>query len=273
MNDPNAKRKFDQALKALNQADFPGAIEILEEVVVEEPKNAEAWCQLGVCYLETRQPDLAIEALTRAVRAAPEHATAHYLLGNASGATGRLERAAACYRRALEIDAHHSKAEEFLIKTESLLESRDHFRAGLKLLYSAEPSTPDLNQALRELAQSVAIFPESPARENLIDCARGIVARMTEQPIPVEVTPELETWAKACERGYQCVRFKNWVGARAAYDEALDYRAGDAFVHHALGFCFVESREIDDAVRAWLRVLELDSAYDFTRFGRVQALR
>lgn len=273
MQNSDPKGQFALAMRALGQADFPTAIEILEEVVVEEPENAEAWCQLGVCYLETRQPDLAIEALTRAVSASPQHSLAHYLLGNANGATGQLERAAACYRRALEIDPGHSKAEEFLIKTEALLESREHFRAGLKMLYSAEPSIADLNRALRELAQSVAIFPESPARESLIDCAKKLLGRRAEQSVRIEITPELENWAKTCERGYQCILFKNWVGARIAYDETLGYRVGDAFVHHALGFCFVELGEIDDAVRAWLRVLELDPGYDFTRFGRVRPVR
>ena len=49
-------------------------------------------------------------------------------------------------------------------------------------------------------------------------------------------------WAAACERGFQCMRFKNWVGAQAAYEEALTYRVGDAFVHQALGFSFLELR-------------------------------
>ncbi len=262
--------KFERALDAVNRADFPTAIEMLGEVVVEDSENAEAWRQLGVCYLETSQPDLAIEALTRALRCDPGHATTHYILGNAYGSTGQLERAAACYRRALEIEPNHAKAEEFLIKAESLLESREHFRTGLKLLYSAEPSAADLNQALRELVQSTAIFDASPARENLLECARKLLALKTEWTIPVAVTPEREKWASACERGFQCVQFNNWVGARAAYDEALSYRAGDAFVHQALGFSFAELGETDNAVRAWLRVLELNPTYDFTRFGRVK---
>ena len=265
------KGKLARAMEALSRTDFPAAIELLSEVVIEDADNAEGWCHLGVCYLETGRPDLALEALTRAVKADPRHATAHYLLGNAYGTTGQLEKAAACYRRALEVEPHHAKAEEFLIRTESLLESREHYRNGLKLLYSAEPTAGDLNQALRELVQSAAIFDGSPARDNLLECARKLLALKTELPVPVEVTPELENWARACERGYQCVEFKNWVGARAAYDEALVYRAQDAFVHHALGFSFIELGEIGDAVRAWLRVFELEPRYDLTRFGRVQS--
>jgi tetratricopeptide (TPR) repeat protein len=265
--------RFARALEALGQADFPAAISLLEELVVEDSANAHAWSQLGVCYLETQRPSDAVEALSRAVQAAPMDAHAHYLLGNACGSLGQLDRAAACYRRALELDPHHPKAEEFLIKVESLIESRDHYRTGLSLLYSQDPSPRDLNRSLRELILSVAIFENSPARDSLPDCARRLRDLQQEGPLPQEITPELQPWAAACERGFQCMRFKNWAGAQAAYEEALTFRVGDAFVHQALGFCFIELGEIDNAVRAWLRALELDSHCDFTHFARIQRAR
>ena len=106
--------------------------------MVEDSANARAWSQLGVCYLETQRPSDAVEALSRAVQAAPMDAQAHYLLGNACGSLGQLDRAAACYRRALELDPRHAKAEEFLMKVESLIESREHYRTGLSLLFSAQ---------------------------------------------------------------------------------------------------------------------------------------
>lgn len=261
--------RLAKAKEALSQADFPSAIDLLENLVGEDPSNGGAWRDLGVCYLETQQPDRALEALTRAIHIVPEDATAHYLLGNACGSVGQLERAAACYRRALEIDPHHAKAEEFLVKAESLLESREHYRRGLKLLYSSQPSVQDLNQALRELAQSVVFFQGSPARDNLLKCARKLLALKQEWIIPLQAVAEIEPWAAACQRGYHCVSFCNWVGAQAAYEEALRYRTRDAFVHHALGFSFAELGELDDALRAWLRTIELDPNYDFTRFGRV----
>jgi tetratricopeptide (TPR) repeat protein len=265
--------KFNRAMDALTRTDFPAAIELLSDVVVENSANAEAWCQLGICYLETGQFDYALEALSRAAKTDPTHATAHYLMGNAYGSIGQLDTAGACYRRALEIDPAHAKAEEFLIKTESLLESREHYRAGLKLLYSTGPSPADLNAALRDLVQSVAIFDRSPARDNLLECAREIFKSRRELVVPVKMTPELEQWARACERGFQCVHFGNWLGTRAAYEEALNYRVQDAFVHHGLGFSFVELGEPLDAVRGWLRVLELDPNYDFACFGRVLRLQ
>lgn len=268
-----SEHRLARALQALGQADFLAAISLLEELVVENPANAQAWSQLGVCYLETQRPSDAREALSRAVEAAPIDAPAHYLLGNACGSLGQLERAAACYRRALQIDPHHAKAEEFLIKVESLIESREHYRAGLSLLYAPNPSSEDLNRSLRELALSVAIFENSPARDNLQDCARRLLDLQQEWALPREITPELQSWAAACERGFHCLRFKNWAGAQAAYEEALTYRVGDAFVHQALSFSFIELGEIDNAVRAWLRALELDSTCDFTHLARIQRVR
>ncbi|MGH9356021.1 MAG: tetratricopeptide repeat protein, partial [Terriglobia bacterium] len=106
----------------------------------------------------------------------------------------------------------------------------------------------------------------------LRECSRKLFALRREFAVAASGV-EFRLWARACERGYQCIQFGNWVGAREAYGEALELKGREAFVHHALGFCFVELGETDDAVRAWLRVSELDSNYDFTRFGRApQAL-
>lgn len=265
--------RLSRALSAFQRADFPAAIGLLEELLADDSENAGAWTHLGVCYLETQRPSDALEALSRAVGVAPQDASAHYLLGNAYGTLGQLDRAAACYRRALELDPQHRQAEDFLMKVESLIESRDHYRTGLSLLFSANPSRDDLNRSLRELILSVAVFGNSPARDNLQDCARRLQALRYESPLPMKITPELKPWADACERGFQCMRFKNWIGAQVAYDEALSYRAGDAFVHQALGFSFVELGELENAVRAWLRVMELDAHCDFAQLTRIERVK
>src|ERR1039458_3032629 len=270
VTDIKPEDRLAHALEAVERADFPDAISLLEELVLEDSQNASAWSQLGVCYLETQRPADALEALTRAASAAPSDAQTHYLLGNACGSMGQLDRAADCYRRALELDPHHAKAEEFLMKVESLLESREHYRTGLGLLHSANPSPGDLNRCIRELTLSVAIFENSPARDNLQDASRLLLGLQKEWPLPMEITPELQPWAAACERGYQCMHFKNWIGAQTAYEEALSYRVADAFVHQALGFSFIELGEIDNAVQAWLRAMEMDSDCDFTRLPAMQ---
>src|SRR3954453_24150555 len=99
MVNQDSKWKLARAVEAVNRTGFPGAIEILSDLLGNDEQNAKAWCQLGVCYLETAQPDFALEALTRAVRYDPGHTTAPSLLGNTYGTMGPLERLWACYRR------------------------------------------------------------------------------------------------------------------------------------------------------------------------------
>ena len=133
--------RLARALEALGQADFPAAISLLEELVVEDsaecPGLEPAWRVLPGDPAAFRRLGSPYPA---PLQAAPMDAQTHYLLGNACGSMGQLDRAAACYRRALELDPHHAKAEEFLMKVESLLESREHYRTGLSLLYSSNPS-------------------------------------------------------------------------------------------------------------------------------------
>jgi len=265
------QQKLAQATDATHQKRLAAAIALLNEAAADEPENAAVWRQLGRAYLDAEKPADAIDALTRSLQLDPGDATAHCLLGNAYGTMCDLEKAAACYRRALEIEPRHPEAEELLIKTESLLESRVHYHAGLKLLYSASADAQDLNQAMRELLQSIVVFEGSPAHDNLLECARQVETLRSDWEVPIAVTPQLILWAEACRAGFRCAVLKRWSEAREAYRQALGYRSEDAFVQHALGFVLAELGEIDAAARAWLRTLEIDRDYDFTQFGRVRS--
>lgn len=259
---------FDRAWEAFHRADFRAAREALHSLVEAEPRNGEAWLQLGLCYLELHQLALAIEAFARALTLDPDCALAHCYLGTAHAAAGELERASACYRHALELEPELAPAEQYLIQTESLLASRSHYMAGLRLLYSTQPSPADLNQALRELLDSVICFKDSPARQNLPECARRLLVAKCAWTPPGRGPSQHPGWAAACRRGVESLWRGEWRAARAAYAEALKFRPDHAFVYHALGFCRIELGDVDGAIGDWMRTLELDPGYDFRRFGR-----
>jgi tetratricopeptide (TPR) repeat protein len=261
--------EFERALAAFNQADFPAAIGILSDLAAREPASGEVWLQLGICHLKAHQPDEAARALAQAVKAEPHRASAHFFLGTACGAAGDLERASACLRRALELDPSLARADRYLLQVESLLESRARYLAGCRLLYSSGQTAADLNQALRQLIESSAIYENSPARDNLRECARKLLALKLEYQAAADFPDTGERWREACRRGDARLDGGDWAGARDAYLDALREEDGAAFVYHALGFCFAELGAAGGAVRAWLRVVEIDPEYDFTRFGRV----
>jgi Flp pilus assembly protein TadD len=268
---------LQEGLAALAQAEFEQAEEIFGELVTADETNAEAWFQLAVCYLERQRPDLSVEALRRALALRPEHAETHYLLGTALGSAGQLDEAAESYRRALALDPAHHKAEEFLIRAESLIASREHFRRALRLLNSA-PDTGAarrrmLNEALREMVHSINIFPNSPARDHLsaalTPIAAGIIADGNQHAIPVKVTAQTRLWAESYERACAFILRRDWLSALSALREALLFRDTDAFVHHAYALTLFHIEDLSGALEELTRTLDLDEQYDLTSLGRL----
>ncbi len=259
------REKFELGLKALEEAEFNKAIEILSEIAIDNPEKYEVWINLGICYLETARPDLAVEAFERAVKFNSNQAEGFYLLGTARGASGDIDKAAECYRHALEIEPHHQKAEEFLSRTNALIESREHYRRALSLLSREDKPDNWINQAIVELLHSVAIFHNSPARHNLRQIVDEITNTKKERTIQIDTIPEKDKlWAKNCDTGFKYLKMGLWESAISYYNQALNFRIYDAFVHHSLGIAFFKVGATEDAVKAWLMVLELDPDYDFT---------
>ncbi len=259
------REKFELGISLLEQAEFDEALEVLSEVVVNNPDNHEAWVNLGVCYLETQRPDLAREAFERAIKADPNNADAYYLLGTAMGASGDIDKALEFYKKATEIEPAHQKAQEFLSKTEALIESREHYRSALRLLNSENKSANSINLAIRELLHSISIFQNSPARHNLGQIIDEILDTKKEGFLNIDIIKEENRlWAKNCEKGFRFLKKGPWESAISYYSQALGYRDHDAFVHHSLGIAFFKVGAIEDAVKAWLRALEIDPDYDFT---------
>ncbi len=257
-----------EAQAALDRAEFLDALEHLEAIAKENPDFPDALVKLGVCYLETGQLPQAVKALGQAVAVEPDNAQAHYLLGSAAGSSGDLDRAAACYRRALELDPSHQKAQEFLVRAMSLIESRQHFRNALRLLKDKEPPASYAALALKELLQSLAIFAESPAREELRYCVRELMRRLREVRVEVKIPELLGRWGMLCEQGLQAWKFLNFAQAVQHYEEALMYREEPCLFHN-LALALFQTDRVDDAIKVWLRLLARDPEFDLTTLGKI----
>lgn len=268
---------FQEGMAALAQAEFEQAEEIFGELVTADETNAEAWHHLAICYLERQRADLAVEALRRALVLRPDEAEMHYLLGTALGSTGNIDEAAASYRRALALNPAHHKAEEFLIRAESLMASREHFRRALKLLNTTSDSSSArrqmLNEALREMLLSINIFPSSPARDHLgtvlSQITEGIITEGNQHALDFRVTQQTRLWAEKYELACDFILRRDWMSALAALREALLFRDQDAFVHYAFGLTLFHINDLNGALEELTRTLDLDERYDLTSLGRL----
>jgi cytochrome c-type biogenesis protein CcmH/NrfG len=79
----------------------------LQSVVARDPKNVQAWVQLGNDYFDTRQPQKAIEAYGRALELQPKNPDVLTDQGVMYRDVGQFENAIANFQKANEIDPKH----------------------------------------------------------------------------------------------------------------------------------------------------------------------
>lgn len=270
MSAAESERLLAEALAAFERVEFEEARALLERLLSLEPSNARAWGYLGLCHLETGRPQQAVEALERATATEPRNPDYLYWLGNAAGTLGQLDRALDCYQRALEIDPQHVKASEFAVRTRGLLESRDHYRTALRLLKEKQPPERYLTMAVRELLQSIALFPQSPARNELTYCAREILRVARDVAVKPPLEEGLEEWVAHHQQGRAGLRLRMAEQALAAYEHALGYLNDDAYAWHGLALAHALAGDAEAAAQAWLRTLQLDPEFDFTTLASPQ---
>jgi len=101
---------FDQALKFIQDGRLDDARIYLEELLRQDPRNADLLYNLGMLYTDLGKPEKAIELLQRSIEFAPSHVNAHVALGYACQRAGDIERAKKYSLKALEIDPNNPYA-------------------------------------------------------------------------------------------------------------------------------------------------------------------
>jgi cytochrome c-type biogenesis protein CcmH/NrfG len=82
-------------------------ITALQQVVARDPKNVQAWVQLGNDYFDTRQPQKAIEAYGRALELRPDDANVLTDQGVMYRDVGQFDKALANFEKANKADPKH----------------------------------------------------------------------------------------------------------------------------------------------------------------------
>ena len=98
------KQYFDDAMNRLRAGDYAAAARLCEEALEHAPDDANAMCLAAKAYLALRRFDLAERHVAEALRRFPEFVVAHDVCGDLMLATGRPDRAALAYEKALGLD-------------------------------------------------------------------------------------------------------------------------------------------------------------------------
>jgi Tfp pilus assembly protein PilF len=82
-------------------------IAMLEQVVAREPKNAQAWIQLGNDYFDLRQPQQSVNAYAKALELQPNNADVLTDQGVMLRELGQFQRAVENFERANQVNPKH----------------------------------------------------------------------------------------------------------------------------------------------------------------------
>jgi len=80
-SDDEEELTYDMGFQKAQMGSYSEAIEVLTEVVDEEPENADAWNMLGFSYRNVGDVDNAWDAYERALAIDPNHRGAHEYIG------------------------------------------------------------------------------------------------------------------------------------------------------------------------------------------------
>jgi tetratricopeptide (TPR) repeat protein len=199
---------------------------------------------LGIALLERQKPSEPAEAvrfLTAAVALRPDSPGAHFNLGNALSAQGKLDDAIAAYRQAIALDPKYApahtnlglalskqgKVDEAIAKYRQAIHidpTDAHAHAGLG---SALDKQGKMDEAIAEYRQAIALDPkDAPAHHNL-----GLA--LAEQGKLDEAIAE----------------FRQAI--------ALDPKYAPA--HHNLGLALTKQGKVDEAIAKYRQAIALDS--------------
>jgi len=95
----------ERGLALFNQGKYAEALEVLTQVIKEDPTNVRAWNARGMTKRRLKDLDGAWDDLTRAIELSPRYASAHNNRGLVRADRGDYEGAIADYSRAIEFNA------------------------------------------------------------------------------------------------------------------------------------------------------------------------
>ena len=149
MSTPN---QLDEAIELHQKGELPQAAARYQEILENEPENADAWHLLGVVAHQQDKNDLAARLINNAIGLKEDVADFHSNLGRVQIALGDEAAGDAAYRRAVEINPHHVKA---LSNLAGLLRTTGQFSAAVDYARRAVAAGPDDPEAQINLGNAL----------------------------------------------------------------------------------------------------------------------
>jgi cytochrome c-type biogenesis protein CcmH/NrfG len=142
--------------QAMN-AELQANIDAFKARTSENPKDAEAWVQLGHLYFDAGQAEQSIEAYEKALAIQPQNANVWTDLGVMYRRSGEPEKAVAAFDRAMQIDPDHeiSRFNKGIVLFHDLKDEEGAIKAWESLLAINPDAQSPGGRPVRELADHI----------------------------------------------------------------------------------------------------------------------
>lgn len=162
---------------AYDDGRWPFATQLIEELLRDEPNDAEAWHLLGMTALMEGDFSKAVNSLNKALTIQPAYVQAHYNLGDVLGRQGDIDGALTSFQRAAALRPQFADA-HFAIGNVYRAQSKfDQAMASYRLAVAAQPnfelahlnmgmvflSQEKLDEAITTYRHVLELNPNSPA--------------------------------------------------------------------------------------------------------------
>jgi tetratricopeptide (TPR) repeat protein len=215
------------------------AEQVYRQILALQPNHADAHYNLGNALKNQGKLDEALACYRRALELKPDFALAHYNLGNALRDQGKLDEALACYRRARELKpdfaAAHNNLGIALNNQGKLGEALACYRRALEL-------KPDFAEAYNNLG--IALKDQGKLDQAIACCRRALELK----PDFAEAHNNLGAGLKVQGKLEEAI---------ACCHRALELKPDFAEAHNNLGNALKDQEKLDQAILSYRRALEL----------------
>jgi tetratricopeptide (TPR) repeat protein len=230
--------KLDESIARLEQAcrlapDSAAMLENLRQVRMARDKN------LAIALTEQGKLDDAASCYRRVLELNPQDAGAHNNLGIVLQMQSRFEEAEACYRQVLALNPNDAAAHNNL---GAALHRQGKLEESVSCFHRAATLKPDDIGAYRNLAP---VLHKQGRFEEAVACYRRVL-----QLAPDHVDTHYDL-------GVELQKLIKFDEARACYQRALALDPDHADAHNNLGTLWADLRQQDDAAACYRRAIEL----------------
>jgi len=279
----NVQQLFAQALRHHQAGQLGEADRLYRQILQVDPNHADALHFLGVLAHQAGRNEAAVELIGKAIALHGRAPAFHNNQGNALKALGRLDEAAASYKRALtykpdHVEAHYNlgivlqsqnKLDEAAASYGRALSHKPDHASAHNNLGNILQAQGKLDAAAASYGRALALKPGfveahsnlgniCKAQGKLDEAVASYRRALTYKPDYVEVLNNL---------GLALLDQGKVSDAVASYEQALVHKPDYAEAHNNLGNALKEQGRLDAAAASYARALSLEPDYAEARLG------